>query len=118
MAKILVIEDNDDLREDILETLELIGYEVLGAENGRVGIELVLAEMPDLIVCDIMMPVMNGFEVLESLRNNSKIAMIPFIFLTAKGDTTADIGLVPDAYLVKPFEVDDLLNTIAIHLQK
>lgn len=121
MTKILVIEDNKDLCEDIVEMLDLEGYEAFKAENGKIGIKIAQREHPDLIICDIMMPEMNGFEVLEILRANSDTAVIPFIFLTAKTerlDMRQGMVLGADDYLTKPFDVDELLNSIATQLQK
>lgn len=121
MTKILVIEDHNDLREDIVEMLHLEGYESYGAENGVVGVEIAKKELPDLIVCDIMMPKMNGFEVLEVLRAVPETAVIPFIFLTAKTerlDMRQGMVLGADDYLMKPFDVDELLKSISTQLKK
>ncbi len=121
MGKILVIEDEDDIRENILEVLELEGFESLGAPNGRIGIQLAREHLPDLIVCDISMPEIGGHKVITALRNDPQAAMIPFIFLTAR--TTTDdfrkgMNLGADDYLTKPFELDDLLSAIQTRLKK
>ena len=86
MKKILVIEDNADVRENLGELLELSNYEVLKAENGRVGATLAIKEQPDLIICDIMMPVMDGYGVLRILSKRPETSDIPFIFLSAKAE--------------------------------
>ncbi|MEL6152239.1 MAG: response regulator, partial [Chloroflexota bacterium] len=84
MSKVLVIEDSEPLLNDIVEMLSLEGFETLQAENGEVGIKLVEDHQPDLIVCDVRMPVMDGYKVLDHLRSNRETANIPFIFLTAR----------------------------------
>src|SRR5687768_15229318 len=86
MTKILVIEDVHYLRDDVIEVLRFEGFDVRGAENGLVGVEVAREYMHDLIICDIMMPEMDGYGVLETLRSDLKTATIPFIFLTAKTD--------------------------------
>lgn len=121
MEKILVIEDAHLLRNDILETLSLEGFDVIGAENGRIGLEMAREHQPDLIICDIMMPELDGYGVLEALRKDSAMAMTPFIFMTAKTDKTdirLGMGLGADDYLTKPFLTVDLLNTIRARLGK
>src|SRR6478672_6400858 len=84
MKTILLIEDNELIRENTAEILELSGYHVLTAENGKVGVELALGTKPDLVVCDIMMPVLDGYGVLQIFNQNPQLAGVPFIFLTAK----------------------------------
>jgi CheY-like chemotaxis protein len=84
MKTILVIEDSNDIRENTVEILDLGGYKTLAAENGKKGVELAMQEKPDLIVCDIMMPELDGYGVLHLLKRNEDTANIPFIFLTAK----------------------------------
>lgn len=121
MAKILIIEDHADLRDDVIETLKLEGYETFGADNGTEGIEIAEREIPDLIVCDIMMPEMDGYEVLEHLRKQPKTAMIPFIFITARVERVSRRqGMVmgADDYLTKPFQVSDLLASIETQLRR
>ncbi|MCZ2100640.1 MAG: response regulator [Chitinophagales bacterium] len=120
-TKILVIEDNIDVRENIEELLQLSGYNVATAENGKVGIAKALEDIPDLILCDIMMPEMDGYGVLRILSNNVSTMNIPFIFLTAKAekdDFRKGMGLGADDYIVKPFDDVDLLNTIEMRLKK
>ena len=119
MKKILVIDDNLDIRENSIEILELSGYQVLGASDGQSGIDLAIREIPDIIICDIMMPLMDGYEVLQKLRNHSKTAQIPFVFLTArseKSDIRTGMDLGADDYLVKPFEDFELLEVVEIRL--
>jgi len=118
--KILVIEDVHYLRNDVLEMLRFEGYEVEGAENGLVGVEAARNFNPDLIICDIMMPGLNGFEVLKVLRGDPKTRTIPFIFLTAKTDRIdmrQGMGLGADDYITKPFYSNELLDTISARLQ-
>jgi two-component system, sensor histidine kinase and response regulator len=121
MVKILVIEDADPLRNDILEMLTFEGFEVLGAENGRVGVQAAREHHPDLIVCDIMMPELDGYGVLNMLRRDEATVAIPFIFLTAKTDRTDvrhGMGLGADDYLTKPFVASELLEAIQARLEK
>lgn len=121
MTKILVIEDATPLRNDIVEMLSFEGFEVMGAENGVVGVNMARDHHPDLIICDIMMPELDGYGVLDVLRQDEETFSIPFIFLTAKTDR-ADIrhgmGLGADDYLTKPFVADELLSTIRARLEK
>lgn len=121
MDKILIIEDNTEVRENLSEILELSGYEVSAAENGKVGVEVALNDVPDLILCDIMMPELDGFGVLRILSKNPKVANIPFIFLTAKAekeDFRRGMGLGADDYITKPFDDVELLDTIEMRLKK
>jgi len=120
-TKILVIEDAGDLREDVVETLNLEGFEALGAPDGVSGVEVALNFQPDLIVCDIMMPGLDGYGVLSHLRQVPHMSMVPFIFLTAKTDRTSQRdGMVSgaDDYLTKPFLVNELLDSIQAQLDK
>ena len=116
MPTILVIEDNPDIRENLEEILELSDYNVRTAENGAIGIEMALAELPDFIICDISMPEKDGYEVFQTLSPHCVQNGIPFIFLTASAQQR-DIakGKVSgaDAYMTKPFQVDELLQVIA-----
>ena len=115
MRKILVIEDEADLRANVSRFLKAEGYEVLAAPNGAVGVETALAQMPDLIVCDIAMPEMDGFAVLFSLRENVTTSNIPFIFLTASTrtyDRQWGVELGANDYITKPFRLEDLLAAI------
>ena len=121
MKKILLIEDNLAVRENTEEILSLANYKVLTAANGKIGVELAQHEKPDLIICDIMMPELDGFGVLHILSKNEETARIPFIFLTAKtekSDIRKGMNLGADDYLTKPFDDTDLLNAIEIRLKK
>src|ERR1051325_11375007 len=121
MKKILLIEDNPEVRENTTEILELAGYKVTSAPNGKVGVELVQKNKPDLIICDIMMPDLDGYGVLHILSKKSETAAIPFIFLTAKTekvDIRKGMNLGADDYLTKPFDDTDLLNAVEARLQK
>ncbi|WP_276502620.1 response regulator [Terrimonas pollutisoli] len=121
MKSILVIDDNADIRENTAEILELAGYKTSTAENGKKGVELALKEKPDLIVCDIMMPELDGYGVLHLLRKNSETQFTPFIFLTAKTERTdlrKGMEMGADDYITKPFEDIELLNAIEARLKK
>lgn len=121
MKKILLIEDNEAMRENTAEMLELANYEVITAENGKVGVELAKAERPDLIVCDIMMPELDGYGVLYYLSKDPGTAGIPFIFLTAKAEASEvrkGMNMGADDYLTKPFEEMDLLASVEGRLRK
>ncbi len=113
--KILIIEDNEDIRDSSVEILELADYEVLQADNGKIGVELAQRHLPDIILCDIMMPELDGYGVLYLLSKNPETANIPFIFLTAKAeraDMRKGMEMGADDYLTKPFDDIELLNTI------
>jgi CheY-like chemotaxis protein len=121
LVKILVIEDEDNIRENIQELLEAKGYHVRTASNGKQGILEAIDFRPSLILCDIMMPKMDGFKVLEYIRKTSTIQNVPFIFLTAKIDTQDvrhGMELGADDYLTKPFTSKDLVNAIETRLKK
>jgi CRP/FNR family cyclic AMP-dependent transcriptional regulator len=121
MKKILVIEDNEEVRENTSEILGLSGYKVFTADNGKAGVETALKEKPDVIVCDIMMPVLDGYGVLHLLSKHEETAGIPFIFLTAKAekaDFRKGMELGADDYLTKPFDGTELLNAVKVRLQK
>ncbi|MBW4642531.1 MAG: response regulator [Goleter apudmare HA4340-LM2] len=119
--KILVIEDDAVTRNLFLESLEAEGFDAVGAQNGLVGIQLAQACLPDLVICDILMPDIDGYSVLTILRQNPLTAVIPFIFLTGS-DTKADVRkgmeLGADDYITKPSTVEELLRAIAIRLEK
>ncbi len=121
MTKILIIEDEDMLHGEVSEWLTFEGYEVFSAKDGVAGLECAFRDLPDLIVCDIMMPRLDGYGVLLEMRSNLGTAAIPFIFVTAKV-TTEDIrrGMIlgADDYLTKPFERMDLLQAIQTRLAK
>ena len=121
MKKILVIEDNEEVRENLEEILELYGYDVIAADDGKLGVEKALAESPDLILCDVMMPKLDGFGVLNILSKRSQTADIPFIFLTAKtekSDFRRGMNLGADDYITKPFFKDELLAVLETRLKK
>jgi CRP-like cAMP-binding protein/CheY-like chemotaxis protein len=121
MNTILLIEDNTEVRENTAEILELANYRVITAENGKVGVEKALQETPDLIICDIMMPVLDGYGVLHLLNKNEKLRNIPFIFLTAKAERTdfrKGMEMGADDYITKPFTDIELLNSIERRLKK
>ncbi len=121
MKSILLIEDNNEVRENTAEILELAGYKVNAAENGKIGVELALQHKPDLIICDVMMPVLDGYGVLHLLNTNPELKGIPFIFLTAKaerGDFRKGMEMGADDYITKPFSDIELLTAIESRLKK
>ncbi len=121
MKKVLIIEDNDEVRENIAEILELSDYTVLTAANGKIGTEIAINEIPDLIICDIMMPVLDGYGVVYLLNQHPKTNSIPFIFLTAKSEKTdfrKAMELGADDYITKPFEGIELLKAVEMRLSK
>ena len=121
MEKILVVEDSKEVLNNILQLLNFKGYNAIGAENGKMGIEQAKEHMPDLIVSDIMMPEVDGFKLLTELKNDPKTDSIPFIFLTAKVDRT-DMrkGMVSgsDDFIAKPFKAQELLEAVETQLRK
>lgn len=121
MKTILVIEDNTEVRENIVEILELSNYKVHAASNGKEGIEMAKTYLPDLIICDIMMPQLDGYGVLHVLQKYPETNAIPFIFLTAKAEKSEirkGMNLGADDYITKPFDDVDLLDAIHIRLKK
>lgn len=121
MKRILVIEDNTDVRENIAELLSLSGYEAIEAENGKVGVKKAQNHPPDLIMCDVMMPELDGFGVLRILNRDPVLMHIPFMFLTAKAekaDFRRGMGLGADDYITKPFDDVELLDAIEMRLKK
>jgi signal transduction histidine kinase len=121
MTKILIIEDETDILDNIRTILELEGYGTQVAENGRIGLNIAEREKPDLILCDVTMPEMDGYTVLRKLRQNEATASIPFIFLTSRAlpqDFRLGMQLGADDYLFKPFSVDELLQTISTRLER
>jgi CRP-like cAMP-binding protein/FixJ family two-component response regulator len=121
MATILLIEDHQIIRENTAQLLELAGYAVQTAENGETGVQLALATRPDLVVCDIMMPVLDGYGVLQIFNQHPQLLGVPFIFLTAKtdpADRRRGMALGADDYLTKPFEKADLLSAVSGRLSR
>lgn len=121
MKTILVIEDNKDVRENTSEILEMASYKVLQAENGKIGVDLAQNAKPDLIICDIMMPVLDGYGVIHLLNKNPETASIPFIFLTAKSersDVRKGMEMGADDYISKPFDDIELLNAVESRFKK
>ena len=121
MKKILVIEDEPEMRRNITALLRYYDYEPIAAENGRQGIETARREKPDLILCDVMMPELDGHAVLQALQSEASLARIPFIFLTAKGekdDLRSGMNLGADDYLTKPVANADLVRAIETRLRR
>ena len=121
MSTILVIEDNDAIREEMEQILQFEGFGVLTADNGRAGIALAEAHRPDLILCDIMMPHLDGYGTLTALRGTPSTAAIPFVFVSAcreEADVQRGFALGADGYLTKPFTVERLLAMIHEQLVK
>ncbi|MBD2043445.1 response regulator [Microcoleus sp. FACHB-672] len=121
MTKILIIEDESEIRENIRELLEAENFKAIGAENGKIGLQLAAEHLPDLILCDVMMPEIDGYAVLEALRKDPLTATIPFIFLTAfadKAQTRKGMELGADDYIPKPCTIKELLRTISTRLEK
>lgn len=121
MKKILVIEDEIFIRENLIELLEIEGFDAIGAENGTQGVQLARERQPDLILCDVMMPELDGYGVLSALREDTVTAMIPFMFLTASADRSnlqriREMGM--NDYILKPFNVDQFLSAIAERLER
>lgn len=119
--KVLIIEDSDDIREGTAEILNLAGFETLTAKNGKIGVDLAVKHLPDLILCDIMMPELDGYGVLYLLQKNQQLAHIPFIFMTAKAersDMRKGMEMGADDYLTKPFDDVELFNAIESRLKK
>ena len=116
MQKILVIEDEETVRENILELLDAEGFDAIAAPNGRIGLELARQQLPDLILCDVRMPELDGYGVLQGIRSDPAIAGIPLIFLTAKAsktDLSYGLELGANAYITKPFTITELLSAIS-----
>lgn len=119
--KILIIEDQAPMRRNLALMLQMEGYAACMAENGRVGIETARQEHPDLILCDVMMPEMDGYAVIQALREDEAFANTPFIFLTAKSDRSdvrVGMNFGADDYLTKPVVRDDLLSAVQIRLAR
>jgi DNA-binding NarL/FixJ family response regulator len=121
MKRVLVIEDEPEMRRNLVTILRMEGYDPLAAEHGQAGLELAAAQPPDLILCDVMMPHLDGYGVLQQLRDDPKTALIPFIFLTAKGerdDLRSGMNLGADDYLTKPVVKTELLQAIEARLRR
>ncbi len=121
MKSILVIDDNPNILDNTAEILELAGYKTYTAENGKIGVDLAIQHKPSLIVCDIMMPELDGYGVLHLVRKNEALKHIPFIFLTAKterSDFRKGMEMGADDYITKPFDDLELLNAIDVRLKK
>jgi len=121
MKTILIIEDDTVLRENTAELLELANYKVITASNGKIGINIAKKELPDIIVCDIMMPELDGYDTLRTLSNNKTTKYIPFIFLSAKTehkDVRKGMNMGADDYITKPFSEDELLSAIESRMAK
>lgn len=119
--KVLIIEDNDDIREGTAEVLDLAGYQPITAKHGKIGVEMALQHIPDIILCDIMMPELDGYGVLYLLSKNAKTANIPFIFITAKSeraDMRKGMEMGADDYLTKPFDDVELFKAIESRFKK
>jgi DNA-binding NarL/FixJ family response regulator len=121
MKKILVIEDEPEMRRNIATLLRYHEYEPIAAQNGRQGVEAARQEKPDLILCDVMMPELDGYGVLQALQSDPSLARIPFIYLTAKGekdDLRSGMNLGADDYLTKPVANADLVRAIETRLRR
>lgn len=121
MSLILVIEDESQILLNLQEILELGDFSVITATNGKIGLQLAKSKNPDLIICDIMMPGLSGYEVLTKLRKDSKSADIPLIFLTAKADRNdlrQGMGLGADDYITKPFKPFEILQAVKARLER
>jgi len=121
MKRILVIEDEPEMRRNISALLRYHDYEPIEAENGRKGLELAKRDRPDLVLCDVMMPQMDGYGVLQALQQDATLALIPFLFLTAKGDKDdlrSGMNLGADDYLTKPVANADLVQAIEARLRR
>jgi len=118
MKKILLIEDEPEMRRNIASLLRYHDYNTVSAENGRVGVEAARRDPPDLVLCDVMMPELDGYGVLGEFRANLGLAHIPFIFLTAKDDLRHGMNLGADDYLTKPVANADLVRAIETRLRR
>ena len=115
MKRILLIEDNHSLREEIINVLELEGFDVVTAENGRVGLARLEESIPDLVLCDLMMPDMDGYETIRAIRSNPATRTLPVILLTARDDEdcrTKGNEVGANDYVTKPFKIPDLLRAV------
>ena len=121
MKTVLIIEDNQDIRENTAEILELLGLTVISADNGSRGISMAIDSRPDIILCDIMMPDLDGYEVIKQLKGNPVTAPIPFIYVTASGEKN-EVKLAMDlganGYVRKPFDAKELTQAIDKFLRR
>lgn len=120
MKKILLIEDNEDIRNNTAEILELYNYDVVVAENGKLGVIKAMENKPDLIICDIMMPELDGYDVLHAIQRNETMKNTPFIFLTAKSernDFRKGMEMGANDYITKPFGGAELLDAVNSRLR-
>lgn len=121
MKTVLVIEDNLDIRENTAEMLELEGFDVITAEDGLQGLEFAIKHLPDVILCDIMMPKLNGYEVLKKLKEHESTANIPFIYASAsveKKEVKHAMQLGADAYIRKPFDLTELVELVNRYIDR
>lgn len=121
MARIILIEDEQDIRDDIAEVLEDAGHEVITAKNGRLGLQLIKFQTPDLVICDMIMPEMTGSEVIGALHmEQPELANIPFIFISALAgaqDVKDSLGLGACDYIIKPIDFDQLITSVNKHIE-
>ena len=118
---ILVIDDNTEIRENTAEILTLAGYHTVTADNGKKGVEVAIKEKPSVIVCDIMMPELDGYGVLHLVQKNPELESVPFIFLSActeQSDIRQGMGLGANDYIIKPFTASDLQTSVENCLKK
>ena len=121
MKKILIIEDEPEMRRNLTTILRLEGFQPVAVENGRVGVEMAQKEKPDLILCDVMMPELDGYGVIKALHNEAETMNVPFIFLTAKGERTdvrSGMNLGADDYLTKPVDKAELMRAVRARLAR
>ncbi len=121
LPKILIIEDEIDIRETLAEVLQLHGYQVILASSGKIGLVEATLHQPDLILCDVMMPGLDGFQTVEKIRQNPNLALVPIIFLTARTDHRDHrMGMVAgaDDYLYKPFKIEELVHSIRSRMER
>lgn len=112
---VLIIEDNREISENTMEILELAGFTAVASDNGRIGIRMAIQLLPDVILCDILMPELNGYEVIKQLKSNPATSKIPFIYVTAsaeKSEVKLAMDMGADGYVRKPFHVNELLDAI------
>lgn len=121
MSKILIIEDTDELRDQMADVLQLEGFEVTVAANGYLGVQQALKSKPDLILCDIMMPGISGYDVFQLIKDDATLSTVPFVYITALSERSSyrkGMDLGADDYLVKPFTIEELLGAIQTRLKK